>query len=566
MLDVKNISLKVKIYMMVAIFVAASVLSLGYTLLSMTSIGSELVSIAERDIPLTRKVTKITTHQLEQAVIFERSIRYGEEMQSEDSVQKKFNGSRDEFNAFNQKINEDITAIESFATQGIAAALSDMERKEFSNVREVITVVSQQRKEYVAHAEQAFTHLQNKKVTDALVSVEQAELAEKDMTSKLNKMLTQIEAFTAQAALSAEHHEQAAVKVIIIIAVVSAIVAGVIFIVVLSGVSRLVWGMKRSFTITNNIAKGDLTEVIEVTGQDEIGKLLTSLKAMRDSIHDMVMQMSQSANELARSSEELAAVSEDSSQGIHTQQSEIQQAATAMNEMTSTVQEVARNAQETSESTSKADQESKHSQTVIEKTVASIEALEKVVNKAATVIEQVGKESNNIGSVLDVIKGIAEQTNLLALNAAIEAARAGEQGRGFAVVADEVRTLAQRTQDSTSEIDEMITGLQESTKNAISAMSTGREQATQSVGQAAEAGVSIQAIAKVIGHINDMNLQIASAAEEQSAVAEEVNRNVITINEVAEQNATAVNQITASSEELSKMAVGLQEMIARFKV
>ena len=174
--------------------------------------------------------------------------------------------------------------------------------------------------------------------------------------------------------------------------------------------------------------------------------------------------------------------------------------------------------------------------------------------------------ATKIGEVVNLISDIAEQTNLLALNAAIEAARAGEQGRGFAVVADEVRTLAQRTQDSTSEIDEMITRLQESSKNAITVMESGRSQVASSVDQATKAGESIESITNAVGHISDMNAVIANAVEQQSFVAEEVNQNITVINEVAEQNAAAVNQITASSEELSRMAVSLHDMISKFRV
>ncbi|QKQ28087.1 hypothetical protein HUE57_18690 [Candidatus Reidiella endopervernicosa] len=203
---------------------------------------------------------------------------------------------------------------------------------------------------------------------------------------------------------------------------------------------------------------------------------------------------------------------------------------------------------------------------MVEHTIDVINTLASEVEHAASVIHTLEQESADIGTVLDVIRGIAEQTNLLALNAAIEAARAGEQGRGFAVVADEVRSLASRTQTSTQEIDEMISRLQSGAADAVKAMESSSNQAQAGVEQAAEAGSSLDAITNAVAQINDMNTQIASAGEEQSAVAEEINRNIVTISSVADETAGGAVQTSNASAEVARLSEQLQALVQQFRI
>jgi len=335
----------------------------------------------------------------------------------------------------------------------------------------------------------------------------------------------------------------------------------------------LYWYMNRSFrplnravVIMNKIAGGDLTSDIEVTTKDETGQLLAAMKAMQDKLHKMISMITGSTAQVAAAAEQMTAVTDNASDAIRQQQSATDQVATAINEMTATVQEVAHNATSAAHAAHEADNESKGGKQVVAATVDAIDALAQEVAKAAGVIEKLAADSDSIGAVLDVIKGIAEQTNLLALNAAIEAARAGEQGRGFAVVADEVRTLASRTQKSTQEIQEMIERLQGGAKEAVQVMETGQSQAQASVEQAAKAGASLELITQAVATISDMNTQIAGAAEEQTAVAEDINRNIVSITQIAEQSAQGSQQTASASGELARLAVQLQEMVAQFKV
>jgi methyl-accepting chemotaxis protein len=247
----------------------------------------------------------------------------------------------------------------------------------------------------------------------------------------------------------------------------------------------------------------------------------------------MINEVNAATGQVAAAAEQMSATTQETSAGIQRQRSEIELLATAMTEMSQTTQDVARNANEAADSANSAKEESSSGEKVVRQTIGAIEALASSVEETAQVIHRLESDTDNIRVVLDVIRGIAEQTNLLALNAAIEAARAGEQGRGFAVVADEVRTLATRTQDSTQEIQRIIEQLQGGAGEAVKAMEGGRSKAQKTVQEAALAGESLTRIRAAVDTITDMNHQIASAAEEQSAVADNMNQSVVTINHVA---------------------------------
>jgi len=558
-----NVSVKAKIYSITAIMSMALILSAGYALHAMSKIGGELFAIAEEDIPLTKIITKIATHQLEQAIHLERALRYGEEIGKEPTAEKHYKKAIEHFGSLSRKVNEEIRIGEVLAKDAITLAHSSAELNEFKHIDEALIKIEKEHQEYSLHAKAIFALIGQNRMHDAYIAAEHIEKEEDNLNHELGNLLSEIETFTDEAALNAEHHEQAAFRNLLVISIIAILFSLVVAFFIVRGIT---YGLSLAVGSAKQIASGNLTEEVKVTGTDEIGQLLTALAEMRNKLNNMITEMNHASTELAATSEELATVTEESNRGIHQQQSEVQQAATAMNEMATTIHEVAQNAQMTAESARGADNEAHQGQAVVTDTVESIQLLANAIDDASSVIQQVGQDSDNIGSVLDVIKGIAEQTNLLALNAAIEAARAGEQGRGFAVVADEVRTLAQRTQHSTSEIEEMITRLQDSSKNAISAMQHGRDQVQNSVEKASNAGHSLSSITSIVGQINDMNTTIASAAEEQSTVAEELNRNFSKISEISDMNSSAVTQISASSEELSRMAMNLQELIAQFEI
>jgi methyl-accepting chemotaxis protein len=311
--------------------------------------------------------------------------------------------------------------------------------------------------------------------------------------------------------------------------------------------------------------EGDLTRRLDASGSDEISHLADAFNQFSEKVRRTVSEVAGVTVHLGASAEEMAAITHEAAESVAQQREQTEQVATAMNEMTATIQEVARNAADAATSASSALSQTERGQGVVQSTVESIDGLAREIDRAAAVINDLESQSVNIGSVLDVIRGIAEQTNLLALNAAIEAARAGEQGRGFAVVADEVRTLASRTQESTEEIQRMIESLQAGSQQAVKVMQESNVKAQNTVEQAADAGTALNDISSSVTVINDMNMQIANAAEEQGLVSEEVNRNVIRMNDEQGRVSESSAQISKAGEDLAQLSAQLQQLVQQFR-
>jgi len=377
---------------------------------------------------------------------------------------------------------------------------------------------------------------------------------------KLNKLQTEMmQAIQSTAKTSFEGLRSV---VYVVTAIILVLAISLTIVVVRSITSPL--GMLVS-TIDEIEKESDLTKRIPVAGNDELGNVAAGINRMLEKFQGIINQLASSSGQLATSIAHVSSVTQETANTAQQQQFEVEKVATAMNEMTATVQEVARHASEAANSASQADSEAVGGQRVVDSTIASINNLAQDIEQAGDVINKLEDDSEKIGSVLDVIKGIAEQTNLLALNAAIEAARAGEQGRGFAVVADEVRTLASRTQQSTTEIQEMIGSLQEGARNAVSVMSHSRERASGTVENADKAGSSLSMITNAVNAINDMNTQIASAADEQSSVAEEINQNIVNIQGAAEKTSEGAMATSSSTNELENLANDLNSVVAQFR-
>ncbi|MBG5279520.1 methyl-accepting chemotaxis protein [Pseudomonas aeruginosa] len=330
------------------------------------------------------------------------------------------------------------------------------------------------------------------------------------------------------------------------------------------GVTRPILGVAH---MLRDIAsgEGDLTQRLPHTGRDELGELAGWFNRFLDKLQPIIRDVKVSVRDARSTADQSAAISSQTSAGMQQQFREIDQVATASHEMTATAQDVARSAAQAADAARSADQATRDGLALIDRTTQSIDSLAANLTSAMGQVEQLASSSEEIGSVLEVIRAIAEQTNLLALNAAIEAARAGDAGRGFAVVADEVRNLARRTQDSVEQIRGVIEGLQQGTRDVVDAMHGSHRQAQGSVEQVDEAVAALQRIGEAVTVINDMNLQIASAAEEQSSVAEEINRNVAAIRDVTESLSSQAEESAQVSQSLNRLANHQQGLMEQFK-
>ncbi|WLG56717.1 methyl-accepting chemotaxis protein [Pseudomonas extremorientalis] len=383
------------------------------------------------------------------------------------------------------------------------------------------------------------------------------------MTNQLNELVEINKKGTIVLSASAGQQYEVAKTTIIAVAVVASLLT-VLLAWLLT--RSIVTPLSRAVSAAQEIATGNLTKLIEVDGDDEATRLFEALVIMQKSLRETIEMISGSATQLASAAEELSAVTEESSRGLQQQNGELEQAATAVNEMTVAVEEVARNAVSTSQASEVSTETARQGRDKVVQTVQAIQVMTEDVKAASTLVEGLAEQGRDIGKVLDVIRSIAEQTNLLALNAAIEAARAGEAGRGFAVVADEVRALAHRTAQSTREIEQMVAGIQSGTNDTVQSMALNTSRTQKTLELARAAGDALEQITDAISQINERNLVIASASEEQAQVSREVDRNLVNIRDLATQSAAGANQTSAASHELSRLAVDLNGMVSRFVI
>lgn len=390
---------------------------------------------------------------------------------------------------------------------------------------------------------------------------------EKTVYEQLHQRAAQVVERVDQAYVAEDQSMQAELKKNSLLIIGSSALALLVGLIAAWVITRLIVApLRRVIRVAQQIAAGDLSATIEVTRRDEIGQLMQAMQQMGAGLSSIVSGLQAGIEQLASSAQSLSAVTEQTNLEVSSQKEETEQVATAMNQMTATVHDVARNAEEAAQAAQTADGKVESGQQVVRQSMTRIEQLADSATSASSSIESLSAEIQNIGTVLSVIKSVAEQTNLLALNAAIEAARAGEQGRGFAVVADEVRALAKRTQQSTEEIERLVSALRSAAQSSVQQIQNSGELVRLAVSDALQTESALGSIAAAVSLIQQMNQQIAAAAEEQSSVAEEINRSVTSIRASADQSSLAMRGNAASSIELAQLGVELKGMVGHFKL
>ena len=398
------------------------------------------------------------------------------------------------------------------------------------------------------------------RVKDAQVTVENTQ---NQLEQWLDQLLSQSDRLSEEQTLQRDKEADLA-RLMMLYVTGAALLLGALAAWLIAG--QIVRPLRQALLTANRSAEGDLSHDITTSRRDELGQLQRSIGQMTLNLRALIGGINDGARQIASAAEQLSAVTEQTRAGINGQKLETEQVATAMNEMLATSQEVARHAEQASIAATEADQQAGVGDQVVAEAITHIEHLAEQMNRSSLAMQGLQQESQKIGSVLEVIKSVSEQTNLLALNAAIEAARAGEAGRGFAVVADEVRTLAQRTQQSAEEIEVLIEGLQRGTQHTADILDNSLSLTDNSVELTRRAGAALANITRTVSVIQEMNPQIAAAAEEQSAVAEEINRSVLKVKDASEQTSTASEQTAAASIELARLGTDLARSVGRFKV
>lgn len=565
MQQIKNLPIGKKIFTIVIILGLSQILIASFAIFKMNDIAAEFDVMHKMAIPLDKLVSTTSKLQLQKAAVLEKLFRSAKSGASRSIIKEQLAGIANITDLNEKALQETLSILEGAENQPLNSALLE----DIAKLKEYTAKVVDKQNHYQKYVDGAIQIIKRGSMMSGggyLTVEEQAELEviEASLFDDLEVMQASIDNITNRAVGNVQNVQSASLFSLIAIAMGSLLIGAFISKVI---ISNIVTPIKQVMNTLNDMAlNNDLTKRMNFSSNDEVGAMGKSFNTFVEKLQGLVAGIVAASEQLSTAAEKTSVVSVETNQNIAQQKFETTKVASAITQMASKVQDVATNAEKASGAATKGDDDSKTGRQAVEEIVLSIDHLAAEINNSTTVISKLKLDSENIGTVLDVIKNIAEQTNLLALNAAIEAARAGEQGRGFAVVADEVRSLAQKTQDSTHEIEKLISTLQQGSDNAVNSMAQNKTSIEGLVSKAVNATESLKAITISVGSITEMNTLIASAAEQQSHVVKEINKNIHNIQQVSEDTAHGSEQVSQASQQIAGLSENLRGMVNQFNV
>lgn len=560
-----NLKISQKIYFLGSIQLLL-MLIMGLTSINqMAKIGVELVEIAEDDIPLTRHITKVTEYQLQQAVYFEKAlVRAALAYSGDTDAQAELPEIVKRVKTYRDKTSQELEETKRFVAKVSSQLHSEEVIAEFAKVGRELEKIGANYQELSKQIDDVFSLLEQSRFEDVMQTARSVEDLEEKMDVVLVALLEEVQNFTLNAAIKAEGDEKLGIALMWSIFSLTLVLGVVLPYFVARTISVPINNLKSRLGEVAD-GDGDLTVRLDDECKDETGDVARAFNKFMGVLRDLISGTSKQADSLGDSAEIALNIMQSTLKNVEQQRVETEAVAAAVTQMTATTQDVAKSAAKASTVTSSVSNSVNEGRRGALETQQIIQQLNDEVSEASDVIRNLVTETNKIGSVLESIQGIAEQTNLLALNAAIEAARAGESGRGFAVVADEVRSLAQRTQTSTVDIQDLIERLQTEAQNAVASMEKGSESASVCLQRATQTAETFKKAETAVGEIADINTQIAAAAEQQSAVACEIDRNLNNIKEIAMSTSSGAQQTAKANETIAKSLISLHTSLNAFQ-